>query len=148
MFLFLIDDFMARNSCCISPVTTKSVLIWVFLCWGSGVDVLLPSTQLHHGTQASSPLLIVPRKLNISVVGLTFVKLRPVTVWSLPTADFGNMVGWILWWWKVDSWVNCCLYKAEVASVCELWCFALDGKVQMLRWWKVWENGSISSSKE
>lgn len=75
---------MARNSCCISPGTTKSVLMQVFLClpenssdsfllmanlcWGSGVDILLLSTQLHHGTQANFPLLIVPWKLNISVV--------------------------------------------------------------------------------
>lgn len=84
VFLFLIDNFMARNPCCISPVTTKSVLMWVFLClpehssesfvlianlcWGSGVDIFLPSTQLHCGTQANFPLLTVPQKLNISVV--------------------------------------------------------------------------------
>lgn len=161
MFLFLIDDFMSRNSCCISPVTTKSVLMWVFLClpehssesfvlianlhWGSGVGILLPSTQLRHGSQANLLLLT-----EYFCGGLTFVKLRPVIVWSVLAADFGNMLGWILWWWKVDLWVNCCpwfrdctVYKAEVASVCVLWCFAWTCKVLVWRWWKISERIAI-----
>lgn len=82
MFLFLIDSLMARNSCCISAVITKSVLMWGFLCLpeqaeslvlianlcqSSKVAFLLPSSQLHHGTQANVPLN-TSKPVNISVV--------------------------------------------------------------------------------
>lgn len=116
------DNLMARNSYCISAVTAKSVLIWDFLslpehssesfvlianlCRSSEVDFLLPSSELHYGTQANFPLK-TSKIVNISLVNKCLSNwCCYYPTWSVPTAYFRNTLSWILWWWAADSWVH------------------------------------------